>query len=627
MEKLKMQSENLLDKNIEYIAKKFPNCISEGKIDFDLLRQELSPVLVEGKDERYRLDWVGKRQAILTANSPIAKTLRPLREESLNFDTTENLYLEGDNLDVLKLLHETYLSKIKMIYIDPPYNTGNDFIYNDDFADDADGYLTKSNQKDDHGNRMTANKETSGRYHSDWLSMMYMRLKLAKDLLTDDGAIFISIDDNEIVHLRKICDDIFGSPNFRNTILVRRRIKSLNSQFAASGLQRLNIGFEYVLIYAKSDNFTMRPLRMKKINASRKGRWDVFWSNADRPTMRYDVLGFTPKDGQWRYSKEKADVAVANYEKYQAEYAMKMTLEDYWEGTGCCMQFIRRISDGYGKNGGVQHWIAPSDTALRTSNWTDIEVSQIHKEIDIPFENPKSRELIQELVKLANLKTGDIVLDFFSGSATTAHAVMQLNVEENISIKYILVQLDEKINEKSEAYSAGYKTICEIGKDRIRRAGKKIAEENRMAVPDIDIGFRVLKLDDSNMRDVYYNPKAYNQDTLLDFITSIKEGRTAEDILFQVMLDKGVLPSSKIEKRRTTNGQQTYYIVGATESEVIDLICCLDKKIDTDAIKEIAKHQPGCCVFLDSGMDSDATRTNVKQVFDTYSSKTNLEVL
>jgi len=313
MDKLKMHSVNKVDENVEKIAQLFPNCVTETivddkltkVIDFDMLKQELSSFVVEGREERYQFTWPDKRKSVLLANAPINKTLRPCREESVNFDTTENLYIEGDNLEVLKLLQETYLGKIKMIYIDPPYNTGSDFVYEDDFAQDAGEYIANSGQYDADGNRLVQNTESNGRFHTDWLNMIYPRLKLAKDLLTDDGVIFISIDDGELDGLKKVCNEVFGASNFRNTILTRRRIKSLNSQFADNGLYSMNVGFEYVLVYAKSPAFLMRALRMKKDNVPDKGRWDVFWSNADRPTMRYDVLGFTPTTGQWRNSKER----------------------------------------------------------------------------------------------------------------------------------------------------------------------------------------------------------------------------------------------------------------------------------------------------------------------------------
>ena len=628
MDKLKMHSVNKVDENVAKIGKLFPNCVTERKnengeveyaVDFDMLRQELSSVVVEGNEERYQFTWPDKKKAVLAANAPISATLRPCREESVDFDTTQNLYIEGDNLDVLKLLQETYMGKIKMIYIDPPYNTGNDFVYNDDFSENAEDYLANSGQFDAQGKQLVQNTESNGRFHTDWLNMIYPRLKLAKDLLSDDGAIFISLDDGEADNLKKICNEVFGADNFRNTILVRRRIKSLNSQFAGNGLYSMNVGFEYVLVYSKSPQFLMKALRMKKENASAKGRWDVFWSNADRPTMRYDVLGFTPSTGQWRNSKEKADIAVSNYQKYQAEYEDKMTLEEYYQRTGIS-DFIRRIPNGTGKNGGVQHWVAPSDTMLRTSNWTDIEVSQIGKEIDVPFDNPKSKNLLMELMKLVNMSSDDYVLDFFSGSATTAHAVMQLNAEDGGHRKFIMVQLPEATDPKSEAYKAGYKNICEIGKERIRRAGKKIKEENPLTTQDLDIGFRVLKLDSSNMKDVYYTSDAYTRDMFDMLADNIKEDRTPEDLLFQVMLDLGIPLSSKIEES-VIAGKKVFKVEGNY------LIACFDSNLTEETIKAIAQQRPYYFVMRDSSMANDSVATNFEQIFATYSPETDRKVL
>ena len=628
MDKLRMQTANKADENFRKLAAMFPNAVTETinengevvrAIDKDVLMQEIACTVVDGNEERYQFTWPDKKKSVLLANAPINKTLRPCREESVDFDTTENLYIEGDNLEVLKLLQETYLGKVKMIYIDPPYNTGNDFVYEDDFAQSTDEYLANSGQFDEDGNRMVQNTESNGRFHTDWLNMIYPRLKLAKDLLTDDGVIFISIDDNERENIKKICDEIFGADNFRNTILTRRRIKSLNSQFADNGLYSMNVGFEYVLVYCKSSQFLMKAIRMKKENAPSKGRWDVFWSNADRPTMRYDVLGFTPTTGQWRNSKEKADIAVANYQKYQAEFESRMTIEEYYQKTGIS-DFIRRIPNGAGKNGGVQHWVAPSDTMLRTSNWTDIEVSQIGKEIDLPFDNPKSKFLIMELIKLVNMGPDDIVLDFFSGSATTAHAVMQLNAEDGGHRKFIMVQLPEVTDEKSEAYKAGYKTICEIGKERIRRAGKKIKEDSPLTTQCLDTGFRVLKCDTSNMKEVYYNPAEYEVSLFSSLEDNIREDRTPEDLLFQVMLDLGVLLSGKIEET-TIAGKKVFNV------EDNYLIACFDSDVTEETIKAIAKQKPYYFVMRDSSMANDSVATNFDQIFATYSPDTVRKVL
>lgn len=644
MDKLKMQTANKADENFKKLAAMFPNAVTETidengevvrAIDKDVLMQEINTKVVDGNEERYQFTWPDKKKSVLLANAPINKTLRPCREESVDFDNTENLYIEGDNLEVLKLLQETYLGKIKMIYIDPPYNTGNDFVYNDEFGMRNEKWDEVSGNYDEDGNQIVGklekNTEANGRFHTDWLNMIYPRLKLARDLLTEDGVIFISIDDNELENIKKICDEIFGADNFRNTILTRRRIKSLNSQFADNGLYSMNVGFEYVLVYSKSSQFLMNAIRMKKENTPSKGRWDVFWSNADRPTMRYDVLGFTPTTGQWRNSKEKADIAVANYQKYQTEFERYMTIEEYYHKTGIS-DFIRRIPNGTGKNGGVQHWVAPSDTMLRTSNWTDIEVSQIGKEIDLPFDNPKSKYLIIELIKLVNMSSNDIVLDFFSGSATTAHALMNMNVSDGGHRKFIMVQLPEATDEKSEAYKAGYKNICEIGKERIRRAGQKIrneqlgirndADNSSLLTPNssLDIGFRVLKCDTSNMKNVYYSPSEFGSESLDDLISNIKEDRTPEDLLFQVMLDLGILLSSKIEET-TIAGKKVFNVEGN------HLIACFDDNVTEEVITAIAKRKPYYFVMRDSSMATDSVGANFEQIFATYSPDTVRKVM
>lgn len=632
MHKPKFESPDLTSGNIEKIAALFPNCITEmldeerstpekkvykRAVNFELLKQMLSPDVVDG-DEAYEFTWVGKKAAIVEANKPIRKTLRPCVAESKDWDTTENLYIEGDNLEVLKLLQESYLGKVKMIYIDPPYNTGNDFIYADDFKMESEEWKVESGEWSEEGDRLFKNTDSNGRFHSDWCSMIYSRLMLARALLKDDGAICISIDGGELTGLKEMCDEVFGASNYRNTILTRRRIKSLNSQFADNGLYSLNVGFEYVLIYAKSPAFLMKAIRMKKENAPAKGRWDVFWSNADRPTMRYDILGFTPETGQWRNSEDRAKIAVANYQKYQQEYEGKISLEEYAEKTGIT-DFIRRIPNGTGKNGGVQHWVAPSDTMLRTSNWTDIEVSQIGKEIDLPFDNPKSKQLMMELVKLCDCAASDLILDFFSGSATTAHAVMQLNAEDGGHRKYIMVQLPEKCDEKSEAYKAGYKNICEIGKERIRRAGEKILKEqlannnSTLNSPNskLDIGFRVLKLDSTNMKDVYYAPCDYDQDFLHQLKSNIKDDRTDLDLLFGCLIDWG-LPLSLPYKSEQIDGCTVHtYNDG-------DLIACFDANVPESVVKEIAKRKPLRAVFRDSGFESSPEKINMFEIFKLY---------
>ena len=616
-DKPKFETPNLTAENVAKIANLFPGVVTEGKVNIDLLRSMLGEDVYG--DEAYEFTWVGKRAAIAEAGRPIRKTLRPCVEESKDWDTTENLYIEGDNLDVLKLLQESYLGKVKIIYIDPPYNTGNDFVYRDNFTQNREEYEYEVGVYSEDGDRLFKNTETNGRFHSDWCSMIYPRLVLARNLLRDDGVIFISIDDGELDSLKKICDEVFGASNFRNTILTRRRIKSLNSQFAGNGLYSMNVGFEYVLVYAKNPNFLMKALRMKKDNVPTKGRWDVFWSNADRPTMRYDVLGFTPETGQWRNSKEKAEIAVANYRKYQAEYESKMSLEEYSEMTGIT-DYIRRIPNGTGKNGGVQHWVAPSDTSLRTSNWTDIEVSQIGKEIDLPFDNPKSKQLLMELVKLADLGVEDIVLDFFSGSATTAHAVMQLNAEDGVKRKFIMVQLPEVCAEGTEAVKVGYKNICEIGKERIRRAGDKIKDEAGLTAQNLDVGFRVLKLDDTNMNDVYYAAGDYTQNLILQMESNIKPGRTDMDLLYGCLLDWG-LPLSMPHSHEKIDGFTVHtYNDG-------DLIACFEERISEKAIREIASRKPLRAVFRDSSFSSSPEKINVFEIFKLLAPNTNVRVI
>ena len=610
--------------NLEKLLTVFPDCVTEGKLDLTKLLALLGQY-DDNDFEKYRFEWKGKSESLRLAQTRSKGTLRPAPEESVDWDTTQNLYIEGDNLEVLKLLQAAYYRKVKMIYIDPPYNTGNDFVYEDDFADPISKYkeITAQTTK--------SNPETMGRYHTNWLNMMYPRLRLASNLLRDDGVCFISIDERELDNLKKTANEVFGEENFRNIILVRRRIKSLNSQFADRGLQSLNVGFEYVLVYAKSEAFTMKPLRMKKDNFSPKGRWDVFWSNADRPTMRYELLGFTPQTGQWRNSKEKADVAVANYQKYMNEFSDKMTLEEYSIQTGI-EDFIRRIPDGVGKNGGVQHWVAPSETSLRTSNWTDIEVSQIGKEIDLPFENPKSKQLIMELIQLSNLGNNDIVLDFFSGSATTADAVMQLNGEDGGNREFIMVQLPELTDASSDAFKAGFKTLTEIGKERIRRAGAKIkaeweaseakrkeelfVEEDSPQTPP-DTGFKVFKLDTSNLKTWDDTPVDQGDDEQLellldrmnDMVNTIKTDRSDTDMVYEIMLKMGV-PLTYSVNPVEIDGKRAYSI-----GDDNLLLVCLQEGLTAEIIERMAKdYLPSKMILSEKCFADDTTMANAHYI-------------
>lgn len=610
--------------NLEKLLTVFPDCVTEGKLDLTKLLALLGQY-DDNDFEKYRFEWKGKSESLRLAQTRSKGTLRPAPEESVDWDTTQNLYIEGDNLEVLKLLQAAYYRKVKMIYIDPPYNTGNDFVYEDDFADPISKYkeITAQTTK--------SNPETMGRYHTNWLNMMYPRLRLASNLLRDDGVCFISIDERELDNLKKTANEVFGEENFRNIILVRRRIKSLNSQFADRGLQSLNVGFEYVLVYAKSEAFTMKPLRMKKDNFSPKGRWDVFWSNADRPTMRYELLGFTPQTGQWRNSKEKADVAVANYQKYMNEFSDKMTLEEYSIQTGI-EDFIRRIPDGVGKNGGVQHWVAPSETSLRTSNWTDIEVSQIGKEIDLPFENPKSKQLIMELIQLSNLGNNDIVLDFFSGSATTADAVMQLNGEDGGNREFIMVQLPELTDASSDAFKAGFKTLTEIGKERIRRAGAKIkaeweaseakrkeelfVEEDSPQTPP-DTGFKVFKLDTSNLKTWDDTPVDQGDaeqlelllDRMNDMVNTIKTDRSDTDMVYEIMLKMGV-PLTYSVNPVEIDGKRAYSI-----GDDSLLLVCLQEGLTAEIIERMAKdYLPSKMILSEKCFADDTTMANAHYI-------------
>ena len=627
MNKLKMRSTNLIQENVKKLCELFPSCVTEVRdevtgglhlaVDFDQLRQELGDRIVEGPRERYRLDWQGKQGALLASNSAIAKTLRPAADESVDFDKTQNLFIESDNLEALKLLRKTYLGQIKLIYIDPPYNTGGDFVYNDDFAENSKSFLLKSLQVNTAGEKLVANPDSNGRFHSAWLTMMYSRLRVARALLPDDGAIFISIDESEKANLRKICDEVFGSKNFRNAILTRRRVKSLNSQFADDGLYSLNVGYEYVLIYAKNRNFLMNALRMKKKNASKKGKWNVFWSGADRPTMRYELLGFTPKSGQWRWSQEKATSAIENYNQYLDKHSENMTLEEYWRKTGEKLKFVRRIKNGIGKNGGVQYWIAPSDTALRTSNWTDIEVSQIKKDFELPFENPKSVELMMELIRL--IGSNDFtVLDFFAGSSTTADAIMRLNAEDGGKRKFIMIQIPEPTAESSVARKAGFTDLAQISKERLHQAGERVLKNDCHPGWNRDIGFRVLKVDTSNMKDVFYRPDAIHQKSLLDMVDNVKEDRTAEDLLFQVLVDWGVDLTLPIQ-RETVQGKTVFFVDNKA------LVACFDMGITEDMVKNLARHKPLRVVFRDNGFVSDAVKINVEQIFRQISPTTEVK--
>ncbi|WP_144826779.1 site-specific DNA-methyltransferase [Micrococcus luteus] len=490
MDKLKMHSPDLTERNIDAIAELFPTVVTEAldidgnpvrTVDFNALQQELSDRVIEGPHERYQLDWPGKRAAAFAANAPIAKTLRPVREDSVNFDTTKNLFIEGDNLDALKLLQESYLGKVKLIYIDPPYNTGNDFVYSDDFAESTTEYLERSGQTTGSGDRLIANPDSAGRHHSDWLSMMYPRLKLARNLLADDGLLFISIDSHEVHNLIKICDEIFGPGSRKNTIAVRRGIKNVQAQF--EDVSALSQGHEYVLLYARSEDVRLPKLSLAHVD-SKPGKWDTFWRGTDRPTMRYELFGSVPTSGQWRWEEGRTKEAVQNYETYLAEHADRISLDDYYldhlSATNVKLNFVRLNADGV-----VQYYVPPSEGKLLSDNWMDLTLSGNET---AEFDTEKSVGLLSRIVGWV---TGDddIVMDFFAGSGTTGHAVFAVNASDGGQRRFILVQLPERVARKEGT------SIATITRNRLKSAGMV------HAAAGTDVGFRALRIDSTNMLD------------------------------------------------------------------------------------------------------------------------------
>ena len=611
MDKLKMHTPDFTDENIARIAELFPSCVTESRddkgnltkaIDFDLLKQELSGNIVEGPQERYHLDWPGKRQALLNANAPIAKTLRPSRTESVDFDTTKNLYIEGDNLDALKLLQETYLGKVKMIYIDPPYNTGNDFIYEDDFAEDKDTYFERSMQKDEEGNRLVANAESNGRFHSDWLSMLYPRLRLSRNLLTDNGVVFISIDDNEVANLLKACNEVFGEQNFLAQI-VWQKIHS-----AKNDARYFSNSHEYIICFAKNLDSTVIKLlprtaemdaRFTNPDNDARGPWasgDLV-ANGERSTGYFDIEGPTGK---------VFNVVKGKHWVYSEENLRRMITEGrIWFGaSGDAFPRLKRyLSEVQQGRKADTLWLSGD---VGNNQESARELKRIFDDV-VVFDTPKPVRLVSRCLAVAT-EPGDVVLDFFAGASTTAHAVMAVNAEDGGNRRYILVQLPEDTNEDREAFNAGYKTIAEIGKERIRRAGKKIKEEAGLRGANLDIGFRVLKVDTSNMKDVYYSPDTADQQSLLDQVTNIKEDRTPEDLLFQVLLDWGVDLTLPITKE-TIAGKTTFFV------DTNALAACFDERITEDLINELAGRDLLRMVFRDSGFATDDLKINAEQIF------------
>lgn len=637
MDKLRMQSSNGVEDNITKIAQLFPDCVTEtvdersGQpkhlIDFEKLKQNLSDSVISERAERYQFTWPDKSKAILLANSPINATLRPCREDSVDFDNTQNLYIEGDNLDVLKCLKETYLHKVKMIYIDPPYNTGNDFVYEDDFAQSSEEYLANSGQFDEQGNRMFTNAESNGRFHTDWLNMIYPRLKVARDLLTDDGVIFISIDDNEVENLRKVCDEVFGEQNFVDCLHWK---KKKQPSFLAKHTAKV---MEYVIVYAKN-TFKLEKLSVEKVSDSNKKVINInnkISSRIFKPGVRVKSEEQTGIIKAGVYTGRSMDVEYKNdiyYENGRTTNEVEV-VSKFSDSQSNIDTFIQKDLLYITKNFLLRRDVG-EEAAEKRKSITDLLLNDYgdNQESDKEFlelfdkkyfDYTKPIKLIYNLVK-SNFTEEGIILDFFSGSATTAHAVMQLNSEDDGNRKFIMVQLPEKTDEKSEAFKAGYKNICEIGKERIRRAGKKIKEESPLTTQDLDTGFRVLKLDSTNMQDIYYSPKDISQADLFLQVDNVKPDRTGEDLLFQVMLELGATLDSKIET--TTVAGKTIYNVAEGY-----LVACFDPDVTDEVVKAIAQMLPAYAVLRDTSMKDDSTATNFEQIFKTYSPDTVTKIL
>ena len=631
MEKLKMQTADMAERNVELLGQMFPNCLTEtinadGKlvraIDFDKLRQELACEVLEGAEERYQFTWPDKRAAIRLANAPTNKTLRPCREESVDFDNTENLYIEGDNLEVLKLLRENYLGKVKMIYIDPPYNTGNDFVYNDEFAKGTAEFNAQSGMFDDEGNRMVdpmvQNTESKGRFHTNWLNMIYPRLRVAKDLLSDDGVIFISIDDSEVENLRKAAGEVFGADNFISSIIWEKKYAPANDA------KWLSDNHDYILLYAKNKSnwhpqLLPRSEEMNSRYTNRDNDQRGVWKAADMTVKSYSAAydyPITTPSGRvvhpaagrcWNTSKE-------NFEKLVQDN--RIWFGERGDNVPAVKKFLSEVKDGM--------------VPMTIWKYTEVGHNQEgRQEVKVLFDGkgyfdgPKPIRLLSRILQIANLNKDSLILDFFSGSATTAHAVMQLNAEDGGNRKFIMVQLPEKTDEKSEAYKAGYKNICEIGKERIRRAGKKVKDEAGLQGQNLDTGFRVLKLDESNMADVYYTPAETPIQQTLDFdklVDNIRDGRTAEDLLFQVLPECNLPLSSKIEIREI-HGKKVFVVEDGY------LMACFDKDINEAVITAIAKEKPYYFVMCDRSIATDNVADNFDQIFNAYSKETVRRIL
>lgn len=617
MDKLSMQSKNLADENYKKLIELFPNIVTETvdeegnvirAIDKDKLEMELATKVVEGNEERYQFTWPDKKKSVIASNAPTTNTLRPSREDSVNFDQTENLYIEGDNLEVLKVLKETYNGKVKMIYIDPPYNTGKDFVYSDNFTESIDEYVERSGDFDEEGNRLVKNLDSNGRFHTDWLNMIYPRLKLARNLLRDDGVIFISIDDNEQANLKKVCDEIFGEQNFIANICHKNRDGVSNDKIISNNHNFILFYCKDIThIHIKRDEYGIPRTEddFKNYNKNDNDGKGMYTLNpvtgpggARKGNPYYKFLGV---ENYWRFSKDRMQLM------YDEGRVIKLNNNLYQK---------TYVSDLIGKKKGATTWW---DNVGTTSNGTSV-IKKLFGNTAFDFAKPVS--LVVYILRYINIVDDAIILDFFSGSATTAHAVMQLNAEDGGNRKYIMVQIPEETEENSEAYKAGYKNICEIGKERIRRAAKKIKEDfkDKEGIENLDTGFRVLKLDTSNMRDVYYNPADIELNVLENQIDNVKDDRNEYDLLFQVMLDFGIELSSAIEEVTVESGK--YF-------SVADGFLCasFDDDIDTDLVKAMAKSKASYAIFKDSSFKKDSDRINLEQIFNELSPNTEIKVI
>jgi len=629
MTKLKMHTPDSTKDNIAQIAALFPNCVVEiadehgvakRAIDFEQLRQELSDEVVDGPRERFHLDWPGKRAALLAANAPIAKTLRPSRKESVQFDTTHNVVIEGDNLDALKLLQETYLNRVTMIYIDPPYNTGNDFVYEDDFVESTDTYLVRSNQREDSGAKLVVNTDANGRFHSDWLSMLYPRLRLARTLLAEEGVIFISIDDNEAADLKMMCDEVFGEQNFVAQLIWKK------AYGGGAKSKHAVVLHEYVLMYAKNklavgvielppNNETLKYYKFKDAKFATRGpyRKQPLATNSmdERENLRYAI----PYKGQeiwpakqWQWQKSRVEQAMANDE-------LVFTKND----DGWTVDYKQYLKDEDGKvRGSKLYSVLDGPFTVMEGPYTQAGTAEIEDLFGngkvFPF--PKPSSLIKHLLQCSS--SDAIVVDFFAGSGSTAHALMALNAEDGGSRRFLLVQLPEKCDENSDAFKAGFATIAEITKERIRRAGKKIREQAGLNGQNVDVGFRVFKVDSSNMKDVYYQPDAVQQETLHGLVDNVKDDRSDEDLLFQTLLDWGVDLTLPVKSEKI-KGRTVHFV------DTNAVAACFEPGIDEAFIKELAKRKPLRAVFRDAGYGSDATKINVEQIFKLVSPGTEVK--